>query len=269
MVDADRRLEALDPESWRGQLLLAGCDPALRTLALRAGGARWMSTGTGNAVSLFVRRHIHLAGVHSLTERDRRRVRGAVMLHLATWPLGFAVRRGNPLGIRRADDLGRPEVRMVNRERAHPPGSSSTICSGTGLGPRRCAATTTRPRGIPLAQAVALGAADLASPICCRAGPWVDFRQLEESFNPSAPTTSTGPRPARHRTQRRFRRDVGRSPGTERRAPVRGEPNVRPPRAVAGAGHPSGPGGRDVLLLVLPLVTLVLSTSGTDFLEGV
>jgi putative molybdopterin biosynthesis protein len=221
VVDAQRRLEMLDTESWRGLLLIAGCDPALRTLAVRAGRARWMATGTGNAVSLFLDRRIHLAGVHSLTDRDRRRVRGAVTLHLATWPLGFAVRRSNPLGIERADDLGRREVRMVNRER----GASARMLLDrmlreVGLVPEAVRGYRDEVLGhAAVAQAVALGAADVGVTTQAAAqAHGLDFRQLsEESFNllvhpddverPElrgllATARSTG-----------FRRDVGALPG--------------------------------------------------------
>ena len=187
VVDARSRLELLDPDGWRGLLLVAGCDPALRILALRAGGARWMPRGTGSAVALFVQRRIHVAGVHSLTDRDRRRVRGAVVLHLATWPLGLAVRRGNPRGILRADDLGRAEVRMVNRER----GASARI-----LLDRMLRDVGLEPEGVrgyrdvvlghdAVAQAVALGAADVGVTTQAAAeGHGLDFRQVsEESFN--------------------------------------------------------------------------------------
>jgi len=187
VVDAQRRLELLDAESWRGLLLVAGCDPALRTLALRAGRARWMSTGTGNAVSLFVERRIHVAGVHSLTDRDRRRIHGSVALHLATWPLGFAVRRGNPRGIQRADDLGRPEIRMVNRER----GASARLLLDrmlreVGLVPEAVRGYRDEVQGhAAVAQAIALGAADVGVTTQAAAqAHGLDFRQLsEEAFN--------------------------------------------------------------------------------------
>ena len=65
----------LETERWRRTLLVAGCDPALRMLALRSGNARWINAGTGKAVELLVRRQVHVVGVHSLTERDRRRGR--------------------------------------------------------------------------------------------------------------------------------------------------------------------------------------------------
>ncbi|HZX40576.1 MAG TPA: helix-turn-helix transcriptional regulator, partial [Myxococcaceae bacterium] len=87
--DPRRPPTLLESERWRRTLLVAGCDPALRMLAIRSGNARWLNAGTGKAVDLLVRRQVHVVGVHSLTERDRRRVRGTLLVHLATWPLGL------------------------------------------------------------------------------------------------------------------------------------------------------------------------------------
>lgn len=221
VVGARRRLELLDPSGWRGLLLLAGCDPALRTLALRAGRARWMSVGTGSAVALFLQRRIHVAGVHSLTENDRRRVRGAVALHLATWPLGFAVRRGNPLGIHQAADLGRPDVRMVNRER----GASARLLLDRMVRDVGLSAEAVRGyRDVVLGhgavgQAVALGAADVGVTTQAAAqARGLDFRQLsEESFNLLVhPDDAQRPEVRGLLATARslaFRRDVGALPG--------------------------------------------------------
>jgi len=177
----------LEPSRWRRTLLLAGCDPALRMLALRSGRARWLNAGTGTAVSLLVRRRVHVAGVHSLTERDRRRLRGDLVVHLATWPLGLAVQRRNPRGIRGVVDLGRPDVRLVNRE----PGATARVLldrllRDVGLHPDEVSGYAHVLRGHDaVAQAVALGAADVA--LTTRAAAeahGLDFRQLsEESFN--------------------------------------------------------------------------------------
>jgi len=177
----------LEPELWRRRLLVAGCDPALRMLAVRSGNARWLNAGTGKAVDLFVRRRVHLVGVHSLNERDRRRVRGTLLVHLATWPLGLAVRRGNPRSIQGVADLARPDVRIVNRERgASARALLDRLLSELGLQPASV-------RGYPdevhgheaVARAVALGAADVGMTTQAAASAHgLEFRPLsEESFN--------------------------------------------------------------------------------------
>lgn len=185
--DPRRPPTLLEPERWRRTLLVAGCDPALRMLAVRSGSARWLNAGTGKAVDLLVGRQVHLVGVHSLGDRDRRRLRGTLLVHLATWPLGLAVRRGNPKGIQGIADLARPDVRMVNRERR---ASARTLLehllSEVGL-----PAEAVRGYGDEVqsheavARAVALGVADVGVTTKAAAAAYgLELRQLsEESFN--------------------------------------------------------------------------------------
>ena len=177
----------LGPDLWRRRLLVAGCDPALRMLAVRSGNARWLNAGTGKAVELLVRRRVHLVGVHSLSKSDRRRVRGTLLVHLATWPLGLAVRRGNPRGIQGVADLARPDVRIVNRER----GASARalldhLLSELGIQPALLRGYSDEAHGHEaVARAVALGAADVGvTTQAAGAAHDLEFRQLsEESFN--------------------------------------------------------------------------------------
>jgi molybdate-binding protein/DNA-binding XRE family transcriptional regulator len=221
VVARNRRFEPLGGSGWSRTLLLAGCDPALRILGLRAGNARWLQAGTGSAVEMFLGRQVHLAGVHSLTERDQRRVRGAVLIHLATWPLGLAVRRGNPLGVRSVADLGRPEVRLINRER----GASARLLlerllADAGLQHRQIRGFADEVRShAAIAQAVALGAADAGlTTQAAAAAAGLEFRQLsEESFNLLVdPGDAERPQVrallATARSEE-FRRDVGSLPG--------------------------------------------------------
>src|SRR5215469_9494971 len=185
--DPRRPLTLLEPERWRRTLLVAGCDPALRMLAIRSGSARWMNAGTGKAVDLLARRQVHLVGVHSLSERDRRRVRGTLLVHLATWPLGLAVRRGNPRSIHGIADLARPDVRIVNRER----GASARALLDRLLS--ELGVQTAAVRGYSdemhdheaVARAVALGVADVGvTTEAAAAAHGLELRQLsEESFN--------------------------------------------------------------------------------------
>src|SRR5262245_4749372 len=177
----------LEAERWRRTLLVAGCDPALRMLAVRSGNARWINAGTGKAVELLVGRRVHVVGVHSLTERDRRRVRGTLLVHLATWPLGLAVRRGNPRGIQGVADLARPGVRLINRER----GASARVLldrllADLGVPPAMVPGYTDEVHGHEsVAQAVAFGAADVGVTTEAAATAYgLELRQLsEESFN--------------------------------------------------------------------------------------
>jgi molybdate-binding protein/DNA-binding XRE family transcriptional regulator len=219
--DPDHPPTLLEPERWRRTLLVAGCDPALRMLAVRSGTARWLGAGTGAAVDMLVRRQVHVGGVHSLTDRDRRRLRGAVLIHLATWPLGLATRVGNPRGIRGVVDLGRPDVRLVNREQ----GASARVLldrllANVGLATWLVRGYEDEVRGHDaVAQAIALGAADAGlTTLAAAAAHGLEFRQLsEESFN-LVVTATEMERPelqgllATARTPG-FRRDMGALPG--------------------------------------------------------
>ncbi len=217
----DGALTLLEPERWRRMVLVAGCDPALRMLAVRAGNARWLGAGTGKAVDLLVHRQVHVAGVHSLTDRDRRRVRGAVLVHLATWPLGLATLGGNPRGIRGVVDLGRADVRLVNRERgASARALLDRLLADVGLAPPAVRGYADEVHGHDaVAQAVALGAADVGLTTQAAAtAHGLAFRPLsEESFN-LVVTPDEVDRPevqgllATARTPA-FRRDVGALPG--------------------------------------------------------
>ena len=69
----------------------------------------------------------HVAGSHLMDEDTGEynvshvkryvRDREVALVHLAARSQGLMVRPGNPLGVRRLEDLGRPEVRFVNRQR--------------------------------------------------------------------------------------------------------------------------------------------------------
>jgi molybdate-binding protein/DNA-binding XRE family transcriptional regulator len=185
--DPRRPPTLLEPERWRRTLLVAGCDPALRMLALRAGNARWLNAGTGKAVDLLVRRQVHVVGVHSLGDRDRRRVRGTLLVHLATWPLGLAVRRGNPKGILGVADLARDDVRIVNRE----PGASARALLermlddlGLSMAAVHGHADVVQSHDA-VARLIAFGAADAGvTSEAAAISHGLEFRQLsEESFN--------------------------------------------------------------------------------------
>jgi molybdate-binding protein/DNA-binding XRE family transcriptional regulator len=219
--DPDQPPTLLEPERWRRTLLVAGCDPALRMLAVRSGTARWLGAGTGAAVDMLVRRQVHVGGVHSLTDRDRRRLRGAVLIHLATWPLGLATRVGNPRGICSVVDLGRQDVRLVNREQ----GASARVLldrllANVGLATWLVRGYEDEAHGHDaVAQTIALGAADAGlTTLAAAAAHGLEFRQLsEESFN-LVVTRDEVERPelqgliATARTPG-FRRDMGALPG--------------------------------------------------------
>jgi molybdate-binding protein/DNA-binding XRE family transcriptional regulator len=124
------RIEPLRPvHELRRNVLVAGCDPALGLLAARTSGRdfrlAWVDAPSETALAHLRGGRAHVAGAHLLDEesgeynvpfvRELFRGRAMVVVTLASWELGFAVARGNPLRIRRAADLARRSVRLVNR----------------------------------------------------------------------------------------------------------------------------------------------------------
>ena len=113
-------------------VLVAGCAPLLANLAHRVGEgsgdarATWIPASSHRALDLLAAGMVHIAGLHlsggrsreANAEAVRRRFPGRRMLvvNLTRWRQGFVVAARNPLGIRCASDLLRPDVRVVARE---------------------------------------------------------------------------------------------------------------------------------------------------------
>ncbi len=127
------RLSALRPlEALQANVLVTGCDPGLSVLAGRVEdrwpGQRlcWIGASSDAALTTLARGHAHVAGAHLFDEETgeynvpfvRRAFRGRpmVVITFAHLEEGFAVARGNPLRIRKAEDIARKDVRFVNRE---------------------------------------------------------------------------------------------------------------------------------------------------------
>ena len=173
------RLVALRPiEALQANVLVTGCDPGLAVLAGRVEdrwpGQRlcWIGASSDAALQTLARGHAHVAGAHLFDEETgeynvpfvRRAFRGRpmVVITFAHLEEGFAVARGNPLRIRKPEDIARKDVRFVNREQ--------------GAGARRLLDRLLRKARVPasavagydrllgghlqVAQAVAMGAAD-------------------------------------------------------------------------------------------------------------
>ena len=114
-------------------LIVAGCDPAVSLLAdwvaRRHAPVRIVALARGSmgALDALVGGSAHVAGVHLRDTRSgeynqapvRRALknRHTAIIRFASWELGLATAAGNPLGIRGYEDLRRPRLRLVNRER--------------------------------------------------------------------------------------------------------------------------------------------------------
>lgn len=120
-----------DRPDWAQRLLVGGCDPAVSLLAAqvrRRSGVTLVPAHLASQTALRSAkdRLIHMGGVHLRDDRTeeynlphiRRVFAGTVPLvvTVASWEEGLAVARGNPKKLRGAEDLGRPDLMLINRE---------------------------------------------------------------------------------------------------------------------------------------------------------
>jgi Periplasmic molybdate-binding protein/domain len=164
-------------DSLHGNVLAAGCAPALAVLARRLGERfsgvclTWIHTPSQAALNMLARGHAHIAGAHLLDEETgefnvplvRRMFPDQLMLvvNLARWEQGFVVWPGNPLSIRGADDLLRPDVRFIQREQgAGARTLLERLLRGQGFPASELLAGPVARGHMEVAQAVTLGAAD-------------------------------------------------------------------------------------------------------------
>jgi molybdate-binding protein len=129
-----RTLSADEPLEKR--LVVAGCDPAISLLTRmteRLAGIEIVAVPASSrrALEWLKQGKVHIAGSHLEDPQSgeynvpylRKLLphEDLTVVTFARWEEGFVVARGNPHGIRHAADLGRTQVRIVNRE----PGSGS------------------------------------------------------------------------------------------------------------------------------------------------
>jgi molybdate-binding protein/DNA-binding XRE family transcriptional regulator len=124
------RVHAVESE-FANRILVAGCDPGISVLARHAQAAGvelvLAHRNSSQALQLLKAGSVHIAGTHlrdeasgesNVGEVGRIFPRDAVaLISFAVWEEGLLTARGNPKGIRGVDDLGRGDVRIVNREK--------------------------------------------------------------------------------------------------------------------------------------------------------
>jgi len=115
------------------EIFVAGCDPSIflagayfRRCHGEASVVGW-TMGSVSAVEALKRGEVHMAGLHLVDRRSgqsnvpylkRHLPRGHfTVFRFVTWQQGLMIRRGNPKGISQIEDVGKPGVRWVNRER--------------------------------------------------------------------------------------------------------------------------------------------------------
>ena len=113
-------------------ILIAGCDPAVflagehvRHMHHLVGVTNW-TMGSANALSALQRGEVHMAGMHLVDAQSnvgnvaylKKHVRkkGFVGVNFAKWVQGLILRPGNSKRIKGISDLGKPNVRIINRE---------------------------------------------------------------------------------------------------------------------------------------------------------
>ncbi len=192
------------------RLVVMGCAPTLGLLSARlARGARpvamaWVHGSSGQALEALEHGEVHVAGIHLRDARSgrfnlpqvERRFGGRKMLivNFASWEQGLVVAKGNPLRLRKVEDLLRPRVRLVARE----PGAGASklleqSLSSSGAAVLRRPAMVARGH-LEVAQAVAQGVADAGVAIRAAALAWeLDFVPLSaERFDLVFPQSLVG-----------------------------------------------------------------------------
>lgn len=114
------------------EIAIAGCDPAiflageyLRRYKETATVVGW-TMGSSAALEALKRREVHVAGLHIVDAKTgesnlpylRKHLSGDeyLIVTFAAWEEGLIVRRGNPKGIRKVEDLARKDIHFINRE---------------------------------------------------------------------------------------------------------------------------------------------------------
>lgn len=162
-------------EAGTATLGLLGCDPAgvLLEMGLRQRGVRmvWSEEGSYEALLGLARGEAHVAGCHLRDDETgvynfswvlRLVPFPCTLVAFAVWQQGLIVATGNPKGLFGVEDLARPEVRLVNRQKGS--GSRSLLdrlLQGNGIPPDGVAGYENEARGhLAVASTVASGTAD-------------------------------------------------------------------------------------------------------------
>jgi len=166
------------PDEIDSTLLMSGCDPAVTILvdwlARRRSPVRAVALpcSSREALRALVDGRAHVAGVHIRDQKSgeynlasiRRALghRSSIVVNFARWELGLATAPGNPLAIRGFADLGRPGLRIVNREDGSGARAALDLALGElGIQPARIAGYQFEISGhLEVAAAIAAGLAD-------------------------------------------------------------------------------------------------------------
>jgi molybdate-binding protein/DNA-binding XRE family transcriptional regulator len=131
LLDKNKARVVYSASEFQNRILIAGCDPAMSVLAryLQLAGIELVLAhrNSSEALALLKEGCVHIAGTHlrdpasgeSNTAQIGRLFRGnsVAVISFAVWEQGIVVARGNPKSLREIEDLARPGVSLVNREK--------------------------------------------------------------------------------------------------------------------------------------------------------
>jgi putative molybdopterin biosynthesis protein len=193
------------PAVARENVLIMGCAPALGVLGDRLntepgpGRFVWLPNRSSIGLDALIAGKTHIAGLHLTDDKGREanttrvnelpRSTKITLITLGHWEVGLVVAKGNPKRIRRASDVGRRGLRLVNREKgASPRRVLERRMKTEGVTPPVDAARVSGHRDV--ARVVASGAADVGPAVRDVAiGFHLDFVPFsEERFDLALPT---------------------------------------------------------------------------------
>jgi molybdate-binding protein/DNA-binding XRE family transcriptional regulator len=176
-AEGGRKIELFRPPAVaRENVLVMGCAPALGILSDRLNAERgpgrfvWLPNRSNVGLEALVAGRTHVAGLHLTDEKGREantsRVRGlaspmrVTLITLGHWEVGLVVSKGNPRRVRRASDVARRGIRLVNREKgASPRRVLERRLKAEGVRPPADTLTVDGHRNV--ARVIAAGAADV------------------------------------------------------------------------------------------------------------
>ena len=131
LLDKNKAQIFRDRDDFDQRILIAGCDPGMSVLAryLRLAGVEPVLAhrNSSAALALLKENCVHVAGTHLHDAASGEsnigsigrlfRGRSVAVVSFAIWEQGLVTARGNPKRIRSVEDLARPDVSFVNREK--------------------------------------------------------------------------------------------------------------------------------------------------------
>lgn len=131
LVISASKVRLIRSEGFENRVVVAGCDPGISVLARHAQAAGIelvpVHRNSSQSLELLKKACVHIAGSHlpggASGESDLPRIgkmfpkKSVAVVSFAWWEEGIVTASNNPKEIRTVEDLGRPDVSIVNREK--------------------------------------------------------------------------------------------------------------------------------------------------------